>query len=107
MIGIRKSLHNTVIRDGKRRMSPFLCTFQDILYVGDRIHIAHFGMAMQLHTFDGSFVHTLLRKIIPFFDPEDGRHGNILGKGIKPRRPQDLYKRPCFEICPDLGKTLI
>ena len=29
-------------------MSPRLCPFNNILDIGDTIHITHFGMAMQL-----------------------------------------------------------
>ena len=49
MIGIRKGLHNPMIRNGNRRVSPFIGSFYDILGFGYAIHITHLGVAVKLH----------------------------------------------------------
>ena len=46
MIGIRKCLHDTMVRDGDRLMTPGFCTFDDIFYIGNTVHVTHFCMTM-------------------------------------------------------------
>ena len=53
MIGIGKTLYHAVICDGDGAMSPFISTFYDIFSFRDAVHITHFGMAVQFHTFSG------------------------------------------------------
>ena len=72
MVGISKALYHTVIRDGNGGMSPLIGTFHNVLCLGNTVHIAHLGMAVQFH---------------PLF------HGSIHPAGGKIRNPFDTRNR--------------
>ena len=63
MICIRERLYASMVCDGNSLVSPLLGTFDDILYICDTIHIAHLGMAVQLHTFLDTVIHSDCSKI--------------------------------------------
>ena len=57
VIGVRKGLHISVVRDGNRRPPPLIRPFDKILALRDAVHIAHLRVHMKLHA--------LLFKIVP------------------------------------------
>ena len=65
---IRKCMNNTMISNRNRRMSPLVCTFDNIDNIRYTVHITHLGMAVKLHPFIGRIVHPPGGKIIDFLD---------------------------------------
>ena len=59
MVGNRKSRH-----------TEFQSSVNILFYIGDAVHIGHFGMEMQLHTLFFRIVHTLRPDKIRFFNAE-------------------------------------
>ena len=57
-----------MICDGNGRMPPLVGTFYQRFCLGYTIHIAHFCMAVQFHTFFQAVVHTLGGKVIGLFN---------------------------------------
>ena len=78
MIGIGETLYHAVICDGNGTMPPFIGTFYDIFCLGDTVHITHFGMAVQLHTFSGGSIHSRIGKIRDLLDSRDGADGKFM-----------------------------
>lgn len=77
MVGIGKRLYHAMIRDGNRRMSPLISPLHDILGFRYPVHIAHFGMAVQLHPFAHAVIHTAVCEIADFLDAYDGTYGQF------------------------------
>ena len=50
MIGIRKRLHNAVVRNGHCRMPPFVSPAHQLIHMGNTIHITHLRMGMKFHS---------------------------------------------------------
>ena len=57
---IREGLGHAVIRNGNGGMSPANRLLDDLLCIRQRVHIAHFGVQVQLHTLDRRRILTLL-----------------------------------------------
>ena len=72
MIGVRKGLHISVVRDGNRRPPPLIRPFDKILALRDAVHIAHLRVHMKLHA--------LLFKIVPALGLK-GRDFHDAGRG--------------------------
>ena len=68
MVRIGKRLHDPVVGDGNRRMSPFIGSLHDILRLGNTVHIAHLRMAVKLHPLSDAPVLAGSRKVRDFFD---------------------------------------
>ena len=82
MIGIGKTLYHTVICDGDGAMPPFIGAFYNIFGFRDAVHITHFGMAVQFHTFSGGSIHSCISKIRDLLDSGDGADGKLMVKLI-------------------------
>ena len=91
--GIRKGLHAAVVSDGDRIPAPLGCGLNQCLGRGHRIHGAHVGMAMQLHSFFGGIVLSGL----PVHQHQCLRHNAIIiGIGIIADRPPHLHHASCL-----------
>ncbi len=77
MVGIRKGLDTAVIRYRHRVHSPLFGPLNEVLYLGNAVHIAHLGMAVQFHTLDRSIVHAFRRKILAFFNTHNRTDGQL------------------------------
>ena len=80
VIGIRESLNNTMICNGHGLMSPSHSRLQKLLHIRYAIHIAHGGMAMQLHTLNRAVIHAFLREIRNGLNTGYRTKGNIMLK---------------------------
>ena len=54
-----KGLHDPVIRDGQRLMTPALCRQEGLCQVGDAVLVGHFAVQMQLHALLRRVVHAV------------------------------------------------
>ena len=52
-----KSLHDAMVRNRQSLVPPFYSLLHQILHRGEAIHLAHFGVAMQLHALFGGLIH--------------------------------------------------
>ena len=68
MVCIREGLNAAVVRNSNGGHTPFFRPLDDALYLRNTIHIAHFCMAVQFHTFFQAVVHTLGGKVIGLFN---------------------------------------
>ena len=66
-----------MIRNGNGGMSPLIRPFHDILGFRYPVHIAHFGMAVQLHTLADAVIHTAMGKITDFLHADDRADGQL------------------------------
>ena len=92
MVGIRECLHNTVIRNGDRRMSPFIGTLHNILSLGNTVHIAHLRMAVKLHPFSCTVITSGGGKVRDLLYPGQRTDGQFIVKFIDSGNPFELYK---------------
>ena len=96
---IRKRMHYSVVCYGNRRMSPFIGTLDNINNIGNTIHITHFGMAMQFHSFISRVIHPLGRKIVDFFDNQSTTaNRQFMIKLVNGNITLDFYKGSFFGI---------
>ena len=98
VVRIRESLHNTVICDGDRLMSPGFCPVYDVFYIGNAIHITHFCVTVQFHTFLRPGVHPLFAEILDFFDTKHRTDTELSVKPVDCRHAADFQKRTGFDI---------
>ena len=68
MVRIRKRLHTAVVGDSDRVHAPLFGTFDDILDLGNTVHIAHLCVTVKLHSLDRTVVHPLAGEIFAFLD---------------------------------------
>ena len=68
MAGLREGLHASMVSNCQRFHSPLLGFFDDARHIGHTIHIAHLGMAMQLHALHRTVVHTFAGEIFCFLN---------------------------------------
>ena len=80
VIGIRESLNNAMICNCHGLMSPSHSRLQKLLHIRYAIHIAHGGMAMQLHTLNRAVIHAFLREIRNGLNTGYRTKGNIMLK---------------------------
>ena len=92
MVSIRKCLYISMIRNGNRLMSPFHGTFDNILDIGNAVHVAHLGMAMQFHALINARIHTNRCKISTFFYTNNGAYSKFTVKFVNGCDTFDLYK---------------
>ncbi len=71
MAGVGEGLDTAVVRDGDGGHPPFLCPFDDILHVGDSVHIAHLGVTVELYPLHQAVDHPLSREIVALFYTDD------------------------------------
>ena len=77
MVRIRECLCNSMIGNCNRRMSPIVCTADNVLRLGYAVHIAHLCMAMQFHPFYRAQVLPSGREISDFFDSGHRTDGQL------------------------------
>ena len=104
--GIRIRLHHAVIRHGNGLMSPGLCPFDDILHVGDAVHIAHFRVAVKLHSFHLAVVHPGGTEIGGLLDACDRAYGQLIVKPVLGRQSLNAHKRSFFDFFLQICKLL-
>ena len=85
VVGVREGLHIAVVSDRDRGHSPRVSSLDQILALGNSVHITHLGMAVKLDSLylcailslfdDGRNAHNTLQR----------RNGYFLIKGIKDR----------------------
>ena len=92
MICIRERLYISVVCDGDGLVSPFHGTFDDVFDIGNTIHITHFCMAVQFHTFHRTGVHTGRYKGRDFFNTNDRTDGQLTVKPVNRCYTFDLQK---------------
>ena len=68
MVRIRKRLHTAVIGNSDRIHAPLFGALDDILDLGNTIHIAHLRVAVKFHALDRTVVHPLAGEIFAFLD---------------------------------------
>ena len=59
-----------MVGNGKSRHTEFQSSVNILFYIGNPVHIGHFGMQMQLHALFFRIVHTLCPNKIGFFNAE-------------------------------------
>ena len=70
--GIRVRLDYSVVCDGYGFVAPSFGLLDEILDLGNSVHIAHFRMAVKLHSFVFVVVYPKLSKVCGFFDAGQG-----------------------------------
>ncbi len=103
---IRKCLYHTVICDRDRRMSPFICPLYNIDNIGNTVHIAHFGMAVQFYTFFCTVIHSGHGKIFCLLQTLD-RDCKIFIKTVHCAKSPDKQKGTLFDTFPDIREFFI
>ena len=78
MICLRESLYCAMICDGNSRMSPGICPCDNILHIGNAVHITHLCMAMQFHTLYRTVIHSAFCKIRNLFNTGHGTDGQVM-----------------------------
>ena len=68
MVGIREGLDTAMVRDCNGGHPPFFCPFDDVLYLGNAVHIAHFGMTVEFHTLFNTAVYAFAGKVLSLFN---------------------------------------
>ena len=72
VISIGKCLDAAVVRHRDGGHAPLLGPFDDILHLGNPVHVAHLGMAVKLHPLFQAVVHALAGKILRLLDSHNG-----------------------------------
>ena len=98
MIGVRISLHHTMIRYGYGPVAPLVGAFYNVLHFGHPVHITHFGMTMKLHSLMRRSVHTGRGKIRRLLNPHKGPYGNLMVKFIQGCHSLDFHKSTRFQV---------
>ena len=104
--GVRIGLHHAVIRHSDGRMAPGFGPLDDILHIGDAVHIAHLRMAVELHPLDLASVHAGRTEIRRLLDAHHSSYVQLIVKAVLGREPADLHKHALgnlflqgFQIC--------
>ena len=77
VVGVREGLYTAVVRHRDGGHSPFLGPLDDILHLGNAVHVAHLGMAVQLHPLLQTSVHALACEIVALLDAHNGAKGQL------------------------------
>ena len=72
------SVTTSMICDGNSRMSPGICPRNNILHIGNAVHITHLCMAMQFHTLYRTVIHSAFCKIRNLFNTGHGTDGQVM-----------------------------
>ena len=107
MIRIRECLHNTVIRDCNRRMSPVVCSFYNLIHIRDTIHITHLRVAVKFHPFLCTCILFGRSKIRNFFYSGNGANRQFTVEFVDGCDTFDFQKRSCFHLSKQLRKLII
>ena len=94
MVCIRKCLHISVICNGNGFVSPFHGSFDDVFDIGNTIHITHFCMTMQFHSFHRAGIHTGGYKRWNLFNANDRTDSQFTVKTVNGCYTFDLQKCP-------------
>ena len=71
-----------MIRNGNRRVPPFICPFHQCLGLGNAVHITHLGMTMQLHPFLRRSIHPCAAEVSDLLDPAYRTNGQLTVKTV-------------------------
>ena len=97
MVGVRECLDTAMVRNGHGRHAPLPGPSYDALYLGHAVHVAHLGMAVQLHPLLQAGIHALAGKIIRLFNPHDRAKGQLAVKLINGGNAFYLDKHARFD----------
>ena len=92
VICIREGLHDSMICNGNSRMAPFIGPLYNILRFRYPVHIAHLGMAVQLHSFMGAVIASGGCKIRDLLYSCKGADSQLVVKLINGGHTLQLYK---------------
>ena len=93
MVRLRKCLHNPVVGNGDSFMSPLVGTFNQGFCVRYPVHIAHFCMAVKLHTLLWIIIRTAVFKAGNFLNPHNRAYGKLAVISVNSGNSLQLYKR--------------
>ena len=79
-------------------MPPGVGSFYQCGRIGHPVHIAHFRMTVQFHSFYRAGIHPAGGKIRYFFDADDGTDGQFMVKFIHDGDAFDFYKSAFFDL---------
>ncbi len=94
MAGVRKCLNAPMVRNGQGRHAPLFCPIHQILHIADPVHIAHFGVAVELHPLDQTVVRPLVREILALFQANHRTDGQLPVKLVNGGHAFQLNKLP-------------
>ncbi len=94
MVGIRKGLHISVIRDGNRRPPPFIGPLYEGRALGNAVHIAHLRMHVELHALVVIVIGALGFKGRNLHDARRRGYRNLVLEGILLGIALDLHEIP-------------
>ena len=78
MIRIGKALYHTMIRNGNGPVSPFISSLNDILCLGNTVHITHFRMTVQFHPLTGGGIHSCIGEIRNLLNTGNGSDSQFM-----------------------------
>ena len=79
-----------MVGDGNGRHPPLLCPLDNILYLRDAVHIAHLGVAVELHPLFQAGIHPLAGKILALFYAHHRSQGQLMVKAVDGGNAADL-----------------
>ena len=80
-------------------MPPLICPFYQCLGFCNTIHITHFGMAVELHTFLGTGIHTAAAEVCDLFDAGNGTYCQLAVKTVNGGNAFKFQKSTFFDFC--------
>ena len=98
VVRIRECLHNTVIRDGNRLMSPGFCPVYDVFYIGNAVHVTHFCVTVKFHSFFRPGIQPRFAEILDLFDAKHRTDAKLSVKPVDCRHATDLQKCSGFDV---------
>ena len=96
-----------MICDRDRRMPPLIGALYDILHFRDAVHIAHLGMAVQLHPLAQAVILALGGKITDFLHAHDGADGQFTVKFVDHRDTLEFHEHARLDALADLRHLVV
>ena len=98
MIGIGQRLYHSMVGNSDPGHPPGIRPLNDVLDLRDPVHVAHLGMAVQLHPLIRRRIHSLYGEIRDLQDAGNGGDRHFLVKGVKTGNPFQLHKGSLFHL---------
>ena len=106
MRSVDEGLHDSVVRDGDRGMSPFEGTLHDRRGVNHGVHIAHLRMTMKLHALFGSIVKSLDPRVNSLADTLNLSDPEFLRVPVVLRVARNAHEGSLLQLFDEVGNVL-
>ena len=107
VVGVREGLRHAVVRNGDGRVAPLIGPLHDVLHLGNPVHVAHLGMAVQLHPLAQAVILAAVGEVADLFQTHQGADGQLPVKAVDHGHALELHEGAGLNPFAQLGHLIV